>query len=293
MEENPSATQMQEQNPHSQNPTQIDNLYANPHYPHFSTFSSSVYYPHSQNPNPFYDPNYSTATGPVNTPTGYEYKAHQPGLPPAVPAAYYQDPNAATNPYGLAPYASAAGVTIPSTGVQKLVTSNHGSKKSSAWRKGPKKIKVVQSAWCEICRVDCNSKNILDQHKLGKKHKKNLEKLVVANTSVLAPATVSASVPPATSTVPVNPVIGPQENPDKANSAISQKARKKAADAEDLETKKKKILEGGAAVDAVRICAICNVVCNSETVFRYHLAGQKHAAMMKKHTSATGVASAT
>ena len=55
-------------------------------------------------------------------------------------------------------------------------------------------------------------------------------------------------------------------------------------------------MEGGAAVDAVRTCAICNVVCNSETVFRYHLAGQKHAAMTKKHAQhafATGVAAAT
>lgn len=29
--------------------------------------------------------------------------------------------------------------------------------------------------WCELCRVDCNTADILEQHKNGKKHKKNLK----------------------------------------------------------------------------------------------------------------------
>lgn len=29
-------------------------------------------------------------------------------------------------------------------------------------------------AWCELCRVDCNTPEILEQHKNGKRHKKNL-----------------------------------------------------------------------------------------------------------------------
>lgn len=29
-------------------------------------------------------------------------------------------------------------------------------------------------AWCELCRVDCNTAEILEQHKNGKRHKKNL-----------------------------------------------------------------------------------------------------------------------
>ncbi|KAL2536567.1 mediator of RNA polymerase II transcription subunit 15-like [Forsythia ovata] len=32
-----------------------------------------------------------------------------------------------------------------------------------------------QMAWCELCRVDCNTLEILEQHKNGKKHKKNLK----------------------------------------------------------------------------------------------------------------------
>lgn len=34
-----------------------------------------------------------------------------------------------------------------------------------------------QAAWCELCRVDCTSVETLEQHKNGKKHKKNLQKL--------------------------------------------------------------------------------------------------------------------
>ncbi|KAK3005821.1 hypothetical protein RJ639_016968 [Escallonia herrerae] len=30
-------------------------------------------------------------------------------------------------------------------------------------------------AWCELCRVDCNTVEILEQHKNGKRHKKNLQ----------------------------------------------------------------------------------------------------------------------
>ncbi|GFY81166.1 hypothetical protein Acr_01g0009750 [Actinidia rufa] len=30
-------------------------------------------------------------------------------------------------------------------------------------------------AWCELCRVDCNTPEILEQHKNGKRHKKNLQ----------------------------------------------------------------------------------------------------------------------
>jgi hypothetical protein len=41
-----------------------------------------------------------------------------------------------------------------------------------------------------------------------------------------------------------------------------------------------KVLQGGAVANAMRTCAICNVVCNSDTVFKFHVAGQKHASMV-------------
>ncbi|KAF8408183.1 hypothetical protein HHK36_007325 [Tetracentron sinense] len=178
--------------------------------------------------------------------------------------------------------------TRPPNGTVSLVAANpnpifytnppfrsHGN---GTWRRGPKKTKIVQSAWCEICKIDCNSKDVLDQHKLGKKHNKNLEKIEESKKG--ANATVSTATPVALT-------IGPVENP-----AVQQMKRKVAPPVpeEDLETKRRKLLEGGAAAEAVRACAICNVVCNSDVVFNYHLAGQKHAAMVKKHAAGTGTA---
>lgn len=134
------------------------------------------------------------------------------------------------------------------------------------------KTKIVKSAYCEVCKIECTGKEVLDQHKLGKKHKKNVEKLRGLLPRML--------VQPAR---PSNPVIGPQLPNDKNQSSSGNKNKRKSVEtAEDLEKKKKKVLEGGAAAEAVRTCAICNVVCNSETVYNYHLAGQKHAAMLKK-----------
>ncbi|XP_011098720.1 zinc finger RNA-binding protein 2-like [Sesamum indicum] len=246
---------------------------------------------------------------------------HQQG---AAAASYYPDPNvawaAAVAQFGVAPYT--AGVSAPNPAIQ--------SHRRKTWKKMPSKTKVVQSAWCEVCKIDCNSKGVLDQHKLGKKHKKNLEKLKGATTVPVSapvaapPATVATSpaivaIPPAiVATSPAivaaaaaateadstplppsalgpvdKPTIGPEENPHKSRTSSSKKARKKAAArTEDLETKRRKVLEGGAAADGVRACSICNVVCNSDTVFNYHLAGQRHALMIKKQASTAEVAPA-
>lgn len=50
-----------------------------------------------------------------------------------------------------------------------------------------------------------------------------------------------------------------------------------------LETKRRRVLAGGADAEAVHTCQICNVVCNSAIVFNSHLAGKKHASMLKKN----------
>jgi len=174
---------------------------------------------------------------------------------------------------------------LPSNGSEQLAMANPSS---SLWwtntttlphvngilKKNQKKAKtkIVQPAFCEVCKIECTSKDVLDQHKLGKKHKKNVEKLRESLTPTQVQPSVSSK-----------PLIGPQLPDDKSKSTSGNKSkRKKVETAEDLEKKKMKVLEGGAAASAVKICAICNVVCNSETVYNYHLAGQKHAAMLKK-----------
>ncbi|XP_010259231.1 PREDICTED: zinc finger RNA-binding protein 2-like [Nelumbo nucifera] len=216
-------------------------------------------------------------------------------------AAYYPDTGAAAQnwaakeavrQFGADPVAYAA-VGIRPNGTDTLVTVNPkpvtwtNSKIrpiNDAWRKRPKKTKIVQSAWCEVCKIDCNSKEVLDQHKLGKKHKKNLEKLEAAKKEANAPI-------PAVAPVANDPLIGPKENPavEKGKTISVRPTKKKAtsssASGVDLETKRQKVMEGGAAPDAVKVCTICNVVCNSQIVFNYHLAGQKHIAMLKKQAT--------
>lgn len=151
---------------------------------------------------------------------------------------------------------------------------------NSFWNKFTKKTKLVQSAWCEVCKISCNSNDVYVKHLQGKKHQKNQENLEKSKNGTSA----SASIAPPAAT---NLIIGPVENSEVNKSTIvdSQNLPKRPAKSlstkEDLEKKKRKVLEGGAAAKAVRVCTICNVVCNSETVYSYHLAGQKHAAMLK------------
>lgn len=176
----------------------------------------------------------------------------------------------------IQPYVStlyAAGGSIPQDSSQHIIPSiatharwiNPTIPARGPWKKIPKKTKIAQSAWCEICKIECNTKDILYKHKLGKKHIKNLEKLNAASSI----GTTSGS----------NPIIGPPENPKNPN--LGPK-KKKAETPEELEMKRRKVVEGGASVNAVRTCTICNVVCNSDTVFRFHLAGQKHNSMLKR-----------
>ncbi|KAL5077939.1 hypothetical protein RYX36_016923 [Vicia faba] len=140
------------------------------------------------------------------------------------------------------------------------------------FQKAAKKIKVAQSAWCETCKINCNSRDMYITHLAGKKHLKNLEKLSNPKIDVGTSSTANAS----------NTLIGPQEKPGTDN----PKAKK--ASELDIESKKRKVVEGGAMVNNIKTCTLCNVVCNSETVFNLHLVGQKHAAMVKKAGSSTG-----
>ncbi|XP_072951703.1 uncharacterized protein [Typha angustifolia] len=131
----------------------------------------------------------------------------------------------------------------------------------------------IQSVYCEVCKLNCNSQDALNNHKFGKKHQRNLQKL-------------QESMMPSSSNAVVGFVASAMKDASAANkgkAAIEQMKRKaKCASDEDLETKKRKVLEGGAAASAVRVCSLCNIVCNSQKVFEFHIAGQKHIAVVKK-----------
>ncbi|KAJ8750190.1 hypothetical protein K2173_014105 [Erythroxylum novogranatense] len=247
--------------PNPNPPSQIEPCYyASSNYSLYDPSQSSLYYP---------EPNTSLK------PPGVDFYASVSSYPPVSISGYFADPNPpnwaakeAVRQYGSDPAAQGMSMTSAPNGTEQLAAANTGSLvwpklavHPQPWKKRQKKTKAVQSAFCEICKVDCNSGDVFDQHKLGKRHKKNLEKL--------------------------------QADCDKTKkSGNKQQTRKKVGEAlEDLETKRRKIVQGGAAAEAVRVCAVCNIVCNSETVFNYHLAGQKHANMLKKQ--AAGVATPT
>lgn len=51
---------------------------------------------------------------------------------------------------------------------------------------------------------------------------------------------------------------------------------------EELETKRRRVLDSGAKIGFVKICAMCNVTTNSPEVFKKHLAGKRHAAQVNR-----------
>ncbi|PIA63009.1 hypothetical protein AQUCO_00200790v1 [Aquilegia coerulea] len=168
---------------------------------------------------------------------------------------------------------------LPASSTNTVVQTTLNKSKT----KGVKKPKIVQSAWCEICSVDCVSQDVLEKHKIGKKHQKKLEML---NESLKTNTTTASTLTQISS----NLMIGPPENPSSndGNTDRSKKGKKNPASVEDVETKRQKVVSNGTATEAVRVCAICNVVCNSQKVFNYHLSGKQHATMMKKHAEAAG-----
>ncbi|XP_021733940.1 zinc finger RNA-binding protein-like [Chenopodium quinoa] len=139
-----------------------------------------------------------------------------------------------------------------------------------------RKIDEPAPAWCDVCKISCTSNDGLNMHLVGKKHQKNLRKLQNPNINPITPVSTAAPQPsknPTTAAAKM-PVSKPQQVKKKGLS---------------METKKQNVLECGAAANAVRTCTICGVVCNSETVFNSHLAGQKHVAMVKQAEAAKAI----
>ncbi|KAI3717736.1 hypothetical protein L1987_69529 [Smallanthus sonchifolius] len=137
---------------------------------------------------------------------------------------------------------------------------------------------------CGLCKITCTSNELLCMHIAGKKH---LNKLKESGQIPNLPLTRIASQ----ETPPTKPMVSPEFNEGvTVISDGSNRNGKRAGSHVEMESKKQKVLQGGAALNAIRTCTMCNVVCNSLTVFLAHLAGQKHAAMVMKQaeTSTTG-----
>ncbi|XP_049382735.1 uncharacterized protein LOC125847069 [Solanum stenotomum] len=256
-------------------------LYPNPSPPVMTNSDQSV----PQNPNPS---SYALGYG-----GGHEFQGkclvyrygQIDGATSSVEATqvYYQDPNVVRLLGSNGPFRTGEIAAVSLNGAENLTPANVNPNfffqppRSGSWGGGQRKIKI-QPVWCHVCKIEFTSQTVLDQHILGKKHKKSLDNL--KGGSVI---TASTSAPLVASAASENPFVGLHEEPNKVNSANGRDSVNKAVKVvENLEAKKRKVLEGGAATDDVRICLPCNVVCNSESVFRTHLIGKKHIANITK-----------
>ncbi|XP_076918563.1 uncharacterized protein LOC143579034 isoform X1 [Bidens hawaiensis] len=127
---------------------------------------------------------------------------------------------------------------------------------------------------CELCGVSCDTDEMLKIHLTGKKHRNNVAK----SEQLIGPK-------PALTTEPAETpkLIGPvNEEGEMVNSSGRKRKSGKGGGDDDVEAKKQRVLQSGTASDSVKVCTLCNVVCNSRKVFESHLAGQKHVAMAVK-----------
>uniref|UniRef100_A0A0E0QXJ1 U1-type domain-containing protein n=1 Tax=Oryza rufipogon TaxID=4529 RepID=A0A0E0QXJ1_ORYRU len=152
-----------------------------------------------------------------------------------------------------------------------------------------KKPKVVQPLTCEVCKIQCDTPEVLRIHKTGKKHKKNLERLQDSITPkpVKPPSTpntvaLAANMAPDPVTTSVTTSVMP--------AAQTKKKKSAAATPEELEVKRRRVLDAGAAQGEVKICTVCNVVVNSQKVYEFHIIGQKHKAMVQKQQAQPPIA---
>lgn len=120
----------------------------------------------------------------------------------------------------------------------------------------PNPSKSIQPLRCEVCKIDCNSKDVYEKHVSGKKHQRNMQNQL-------------------------NPTAATLKKSYSNNGQMTFGASGVAA-AQELEKKKQKLLNGGAAVDSVMVCTVCNIACSGEEMFKKHLYGKKHAAQVIK-----------
>ncbi|CAH1428302.1 unnamed protein product [Lactuca virosa] len=173
---------------------------------------------------------------------------------------------------------------------------------------------------CELCKISCTSFELLNTHLSGKKHLKKLRESeqisdlpltfvtsldtqrMQNQESTEGKAVIShegkkhhKNLEKSEKGIGPNPEPGMLQDEGKEEDKVvnldgSNRKTKRVASDEELEAKRQKILQGGAASNGLRTCTVCNVVCSSPAVYNSHLAGKKHAAMAVKQaeTGLTG-----
>ncbi|KAL6538233.1 hypothetical protein OROGR_012221 [Orobanche gracilis] len=172
----------------------------------------------------------------------------------------------------------------------------------------------ARMAWCEICRVDCNTNEILEQHKNGKKHKKSLkfqEELQKLNKIPVTGPEASNETGKVESSG--RKVLLSNQSATNENKPVGQKDSGNAEPTDELTEKPgmdnsgvrgqglKRRMRGGRGGKWMRthdgprrpveppkskavplICELCNATCESTIVFDSHLKGKKHLANVKR-----------
>ncbi|XP_020581434.1 zinc finger protein 346-like isoform X2 [Phalaenopsis equestris] len=121
------------------------------------------------------------------------------------------------------------------------------------------KKSAFQTFTCEVCKIDCNGQQTLYTHKMGKKHKANLQNLQEKTTP--KPSAASA---------------GHNET------ANLESLKKKPSGKEGVQVEREKVVQGGDAEESIMICNLCDIACNSKAVYELHVNGRKHLSMIKK-----------
>ncbi|GMH28902.1 hypothetical protein Nepgr_030745 [Nepenthes gracilis] len=151
-------------------------------------------------------------------------------------------------------------------------------------RKAASDRKPPQILRCDICNVECNSVEILEQHKTGKKHKKNLQKLEELKNGGNIPSEATASQSKTEAEQQTDVVATQQENstanvPEEQNKRPDMKRKMTSSHG----AKRLRMEPWQPRIVVPLLCDLCNIKCDTQEVFNRHLAGKKHIAKVKRY----------
>ncbi|KAL4592995.1 hypothetical protein LXL04_006006 [Taraxacum kok-saghyz] len=110
-------------------------------------------------------------------------------------------------------------------------------------------------AWCELCRVDCTSKEILETHKNGKRHQKNLQMKETEKDET--------------------------EEAAEKKPWMKRKAKGGGGGGGGKRQRQQQQQQQRRVVIPL-MCDLCNVKCDTQEVFDRHVGGKKHIAKLKR-----------
>lgn len=133
-----------------------------------------------------------------------------------------------------------------------IIPQERNNTRKGKSKKRMKKAKVVQPLHCAVCKIFCDTQEVLDRHKQGKQHKKNLQKLKDAITP--KPKEIQST-------------LNESENKEHEKMDLEKNEPEKI----ELE----QIPEGWNKAQPIH-CKICDIYCNTVEFLKLHEAGKKH-----------------